>query len=82
MTTGAIQGEWTVVYSPDLAQGDMVMGSVTSFIGDDDGGFRGFGGGRPPGGGPPAAAAIVDAYEQNRTLEHRMRRGLRQDARL
>ncbi len=53
VTTGAIQGEWTVVYSPDLAQGDMVMGSVTSFIGEDDGGFRGFGGGRPPGGGAP-----------------------------
>jgi len=54
VTTGAIQGEWTVVYSPELAQGDMVMGSVTSFIGDDEGGFRGFGGGRPPGGGAPS----------------------------
>ena len=51
VTMGAIQGEWTVVYSPELAQGDMVMGSVTSFIGEDQGGFRGFGGGRPPGGG-------------------------------
>jgi HlyD family secretion protein len=51
VTTGAIQGEWTVVYSPELEQGDMVMGSVTSFIGDDEGDFRGFGGGRPPGGG-------------------------------
>ena len=56
VTTGAIQGEWTVVYAPELAQGDMVMGSVTSFIGEDEGGFRGFGGGRPPGGGPPGGS--------------------------
>jgi RND family efflux transporter MFP subunit len=47
VTPGEVQGEWTVVQSPDLQAGDTVAGQVTSFINEDDG-FRGFG---PMGGG-------------------------------
>jgi multidrug efflux pump subunit AcrA (membrane-fusion protein) len=46
---GEVQGEWTVVQSPDLQAGDTVVGQVTSFINEDDN-QRGFG---PMGGGPP-----------------------------
>ena len=46
VTTGGLQGEWTVVYSDELAEGDMVVGSVTSFISDEE--QQQFG---PPGGG-------------------------------
>jgi RND family efflux transporter MFP subunit len=59
VTTGASQGEWTVVQSPGLQSGDEVAGSVSSFLNQDEGsgfgpprggfggGFRGGGGGRP-----------------------------------
>jgi len=53
VTPGSVQGEWTVVQSPELRAGDQVVGSVTSFVGDN---FRfgpGGGGGMPMG-GPPA----------------------------
>ncbi len=47
VTPGEIQGEWTVVQSPDLQAGNAVVGQVTSFINEDDD-RRGFG---PMGGG-------------------------------
>ncbi len=49
VTPGSVQGEWTVVESPELQAGDQVVGSLTSFVGNDN--FR-FGGGMPgiPGG--------------------------------
>jgi multidrug efflux pump subunit AcrA (membrane-fusion protein) len=49
VTPGEVQGEWTVVQSPDLKTGDEVVGQVTSFINEDSGFQRGFGpmGGRP-----------------------------------
>jgi HlyD family secretion protein len=50
VTPGAIQGEWTVVQSPALQAGDQVIGSVASYV-DQDNPF-GFGGG--PGGGAAA----------------------------
>ena len=50
VSPGATQGEWTVVQAPDLQDGDEVVGSTTSFIGENDG-FFGPGRGRPPGGG-------------------------------
>lgn len=50
---GSSQGEWVVVYSDQLRAGDAVVGTVTSQIGDDQGGFMMGGGGRPPGGGRP-----------------------------
>jgi HlyD family secretion protein len=50
VTPGAIQGEWTVVQSPALQTGDQVVGSVASYV-DQDNPFR-FGG--PPGGGAAA----------------------------
>ncbi len=50
-----IEGEWVVVVSPDLQAGDSVVGSVTTFVGQNSGfgGMRmpGVGGGRPPGSG-------------------------------
>lgn len=51
VTTGAVQGEWTVVQSEQLQAGDQVMGTLASYTNDNNG-FRGPGGG-PPGGGPP-----------------------------
>ncbi len=53
VTRGEVQGEWTVVQSPDLKAGDTVVGQVSSFINQENTGFgRGFGpiggGGRPP----------------------------------
>ncbi len=53
VTRGEVQGEWTVVYSPDLRAGDEAVGGVSSFLNQsEDTGPRGFG---PPGGGfgPP-----------------------------
>jgi HlyD family secretion protein len=51
--TGASQGEWTVVQSPELQAGDEVAGSVSSFLNQGEG--SGFG---PPGGGPGFGGAI------------------------
>lgn len=45
VTSGAIQGEWTVVQSPELQAGDQVVGSVTTHLESQ----QQFG---PPGGGP------------------------------
>jgi len=55
VTTQGSQGEWTVVQSAELQEGDGAMGAVSSFLGQDEE-FRGFvpGGGpgfRPPGSG-------------------------------
>jgi HlyD family secretion protein len=50
VTPGEVQGEWTVVQSPDLQAGDAVVGQVSSFINEDEGTQRGFG---PMGGGGP-----------------------------
>jgi HlyD family secretion protein len=47
VTPGASQGEWTVVQSPDLQAGDEVVGSVSSFLDQEE--EPRFG---PPGGGP------------------------------
>jgi HlyD family secretion protein len=58
VTTGAVQGEWTVVQSPDLQTGDQVVGSVTSYVTEATNELR-FGaglGGPPPGGGMPMGA--------------------------
>lgn len=49
VTPGAVQGEWTLVQSPDLQAGDQVVGTVASFL-DSDQPFGPRGG---PGGGPP-----------------------------
>lgn len=48
VTVRGLQGEWSVVHSPDLQAGDEAVGSVSSFLDEDDsaGGF-----GPPPGGG-------------------------------
>jgi HlyD family secretion protein len=48
VTTQGSQGEWTVVQSGELREGDQAIGAVSSFL-DQDQEFRGFG---PPGGGP------------------------------
>ena len=50
VTPGEVQGEWTVVRSPDLQEGDTVAGQVSSFVNEDTNNRRGFG---PMGGGPP-----------------------------
>jgi RND family efflux transporter MFP subunit len=47
VTPGVSQGEWTVVQSPDLQAGDEVVGSVSSFLDQEE--EPRFG---PPGGGP------------------------------
>lgn len=52
--TGTVQGEWTVVQSPELSAGDEVIGSVTSYI-DEDTDFGGPGG---DGGNAPAGAGL------------------------
>lgn len=57
VTTGAVQGEWTVVQSPELQEGDQVLGSVASYVNRNSGrfpmgsmGIPGAGmGGPPPG---------------------------------
>jgi putative ABC transport system ATP-binding protein len=46
VTSQGTQGEWTVVQSAELEEGDEALGAVTSFL-DDDSGSTGFG----PGGG-------------------------------
>ena len=46
---GSAEGEWTVVRSPGLQAGDQVVGSVTTFVGEND--FQFGGGMRPPGSG-------------------------------
>jgi hypothetical protein len=51
VTTGAIQGEWVVVESPELQAGDEAVGSVTSLVLEDS--EIQFG---PPGGGQRAPA--------------------------
>lgn len=61
VTTGAVQGEWTVVQSPELQADDQVVGSLTSYVNQDNpftprgpfvGGARQQGGGqRQPNGG-------------------------------
>jgi HlyD family secretion protein len=53
VTTGAIQGEWVVVESPDIQQGDQVVGSVTTLVNEDSGlpFGPGAGGGRNGNGG-------------------------------
>lgn len=51
--TGAAAGEWTVVRSPDLRADDQVVGSVATFVGENDFRFGPGGGMRPPDGGSP-----------------------------
>ncbi|MCX6046641.1 MAG: efflux RND transporter periplasmic adaptor subunit [Chloroflexi bacterium] len=46
VTPATIQGEWTLVKSPALQANDLVLGSVTTKISTNQGGFG------PPGGGP------------------------------
>ncbi len=53
VTTQGSQGEWMVVQSAELQEGDEAMGTVTSFL-DEDGETGGFGGMPGGGGGPPA----------------------------
>ena len=56
MTTGSVQGEWTVVQSPELQSGDQVLGSVATYVGETESRFpMGPMGdmGAPPAGGPP-----------------------------
>jgi HlyD family secretion protein len=51
VTPGEVQGEWTVVQSPDLQTNEVVVGKVSSFVNNNNrnGGFGpGGGGGRPP----------------------------------
>ncbi|MCG3207419.1 MAG: hypothetical protein FOGNACKC_01019 [Anaerolineae bacterium] len=47
---GTSQGEWTTVTSPDLKEGDKVVGEVATFVDQNRANQRGFG---PMGGGPP-----------------------------
>jgi len=61
VTTGTIQGEWVVVESPDIKEGDQVVGSVTTLVnanqalpfgpGGGGAGRGGFGGAGRAGGG-------------------------------
>jgi multidrug efflux pump subunit AcrA (membrane-fusion protein) len=39
VTTGSVQGEWTVVQSTELQAGDQVAGSVASYVDQDAAGF-------------------------------------------
>lgn len=50
ITPGASQGEWTIVESPELQAGDRVVGSVASFLDEDEGSNQGP---RGPFGPPP-----------------------------
>jgi RND family efflux transporter MFP subunit len=58
VTTGAAQGEWTVVQSPELQAGDQVLGSVASYVDEESrfpmGAMGGMTGGPPSGGPPPS----------------------------
>ncbi len=47
---GISQGEWTTVTSPELKEGDKVVGEVATFVDQNQANQRGFG---PMGGGPP-----------------------------
>lgn len=47
---GVSQGEWTTVTSPELQEGDEVVGEVATFVDEDQANQRGFG---PMGGGGP-----------------------------
>jgi HlyD family secretion protein len=49
VTTGATQGEWTMVSSPELQAGDKVMGRVASYVDEEQESSSN----RPPGFGPP-----------------------------
>jgi multidrug efflux pump subunit AcrA (membrane-fusion protein) len=51
VTTQGTQGDWTIVQSPELQEGDMAMGTVTSYV-NKDSDMR-FGGGMLMGGGGP-----------------------------
>lgn len=53
VTPGSVQGEWTVVQSPELRAGDQVVGSLTSFVSDNNARFGPGGGGMPMGGPSP-----------------------------
>jgi HlyD family secretion protein len=57
VTPQGTQGEWTVVQSAELREGDEAIGSVSSFLNQDNE-FRGFG---PPGGGPGFGGAVRGA---------------------
>ncbi|MBX3013307.1 MAG: efflux RND transporter periplasmic adaptor subunit [Caldilineaceae bacterium] len=48
-----IQGEWTIVESAELQQGDQVVGSITAGTESSNPGFPGGGGSGMPMGGPP-----------------------------
>lgn len=52
VTPSSIQGEWTIVQSADLQEGDQAVGSVTSNT-DSSSSFGGAPGGGMPMGGPP-----------------------------
>lgn len=52
VTKVGVQGEWTVVQSPELKEGDQALGSVTSFI-NENSNWRGGGGMMMGAGGPP-----------------------------
>ena len=52
VTVDGSQGEWTVVQSPELQEGDEAVGAVSSFLNQGDQQSGGFG---PPGGGPGRA---------------------------
>lgn len=54
VSTGAVQGEWTIVQSDALTAGDNVVGSLTSQLGQQFGGGMMMIGGGPPAGGMPA----------------------------
>ena len=51
VTTGAIQGEWVVVESPEIQEGDEVVGSVTTLVNENTGFPFGPGGGGGGAGG-------------------------------
>lgn len=53
ITPGKVQGEWTIVHSPDLQSGDQVVGSVTSDQDSNSNFGPGGEGGPPPGGMGP-----------------------------
>ena len=59
VTSGAVQGEWTVVQADELRAGDQVVGSVTSYVNDNEMRFApGMGAGLSGGmGGPPPSGA-------------------------
>ncbi len=54
VTTGAVQGEWTVVQGDALQAGDQVVGSVTSYLDSQPSQFGPPSGGQGGQGGPPS----------------------------